>query len=238
VSRKLLVKCSPYFAAAFGDGNPKTNDGSMEIRDTTIEIFEYFLDWLVHWGPSEEDSASSETTGIECENSRPARLYPENKKCIVNRKDGPFAPDGYHHADRAHFVCVRLHIFASDYDIPQLRIDAMDRLLWTINTRIGNCCDVGDVLYTFRKTPPGSDLRRFLVVCYAWDNMEDLMDLPQEFLAEKLISNMGREEVGDWVEGHMWETIMEHHGHPIDDEEHTAVCPSRIPDLCEDWMAR
>jgi hypothetical protein len=129
-------------------------------------------------------------------------------------------------------VAVDVYIFAQTFDIPRLRQDAMDRLLWCHNEEYVDSLSPGfihasSIQKAYENTRPGSKLREILV--YGWCEMMEARDLqekavaealPREFLADialHYVNNCGKEGCYGNIGGH------EYHEHRSEEKRDCVV---------------
>ncbi|KAF2269241.1 hypothetical protein CC78DRAFT_540278 [Lojkania enalia] len=169
VSKKQITACSPYFAAAFEGTSQGANDKETKLYDVATATFEQFLLWL-DW------HSNSENSRVECDPYGP--LYLESLSY--------------------HGICelaINMYLFAHAYDVPQLRVDATDRLTWLFRriTKSTFSLPADIVGRVYGEMPKGSPLRMILIDgFYFWgfnDTMtfKSLMGYPKEFLVDVML---------------------------------------------------
>lgn len=85
----------------------------------------------------------------------------------------------------------KIYAFACNYDMPQLRRDALDRLLTVIVDELQR----DTIAYVYRNTEPGSPLRRVVVgslcvevILHACNAEKSLLDFPKDYLVDVMLS--------------------------------------------------
>jgi hypothetical protein len=89
---------------------------------------------------------------------------------------------------------INIFIFAETYEIPRLRLDAIDRLVWCYNHALHHHTEPEDFLkapifnHAYKHTKSGCVLRKWLVCAFRCfrnhDDRKGLLGLPKKFLVD------------------------------------------------------
>jgi len=178
VSERLLKRYAPNLYAFLTHDEHKKKQmyaSKLQIPDISHETFKDFSKWLAHQLYWDEDAELAE--GEKDDNY-----------------DDEYADMGplYYDSDPFTIRAPNLYFFACQYDMPQLRKDALDRFLGGVKW---DEVLVDAAAFVYPHTQPGSPLRRILVDHFCNERRaenegrEYLDKYPKEFLVDALVRN-------------------------------------------------
>jgi hypothetical protein len=126
-----------------------------------------------------------------------------------------------------------MYIFARVYDIPRLRCDAMDRLVWCNNTahyngQYGTFVSASSITRAYEHIDPGSPLRELLISGFFWffsSDGEKMVDLPRPYLIDIAVSFKSGKLTGDRDDGYR---LPGCYWHEHETEEERTGCKIRV----------
>ncbi|KAJ4378442.1 hypothetical protein N0V86_006145 [Didymella sp. IMI 355093] len=135
VHEQLLTFYSPFFRAALKGGFAEATRGEVRLKDVNEETFELFVHWLYH------------------------QRFP-------NKTDDPEFLKLWYHLDSTTVdagALVDLHVFAEEYDVPNLKRQSIDSLFEQLNDEDQGLPSTKAIRYAFDSLDHDSSLCRLLV---------------------------------------------------------------------------
>jgi hypothetical protein len=217
-SLDLLKQYAPVFFAAADSksGGQSQFGGVCEFDDVDVDTFAHFDTWLHH--QPYFDRAPFNVQQMVDEDKDFDKQYFEQ---------GPI-DSSYNNAT---LLAAKTYLFASEYEISQLRKDAIDRLCVNINNAEVDFPSVAEYVYTH--TPEEHILRNIVVDGYcvehydAHENTDSLQAFPSEFINDVMMRNA---ELFGSVKGPLFEMNI-HHYHECEESivgGQKKACNSRV----------
>lgn len=152
VHEELLTYHSSFFRAALNGCFKEAESKTVILEDTDPQIFEFFVHWLYHQRLPTEDDAP----GLH-------NAWTQENDCGGSKTGN----------------LIRIYIFCDTYDIPTLKIRAMNELFMHMELQGVGLPNSEQVQIAFDRLPHHSPLCRYLIdvhCCYAdhrvWDDIE------------------------------------------------------------------
>lgn len=158
VHREHLTKVSSYFKNAFTKGFLEANTKTITLASVDLTTFDRFLEWL----------RSDHIVSISGE------VYQHYRDAYISSPNGDF-DDYILKEDDFYGQLIRMYQFADEYDIPQLRRDAVDAFVGLLEMQTNYDLEIEHVEMIYNLLPKGSPLARACV-----DALVIEKDLPYE----------------------------------------------------------
>jgi hypothetical protein len=206
VHEQLLTFYSPFFRAALKGGFAEATKGQVRLEEVSEKTFELFVHWLYH-------------------------------QCFPNETDDPEFLKLWYRVDSTIVSAaglVDLHVFAEEYDVPNLKRQSIDSLFEKVNDEDQDLPSTKAIRYAFDSLDHDSSLCRLLVDAYCercshrgWETIcEDEDFEPHPVFLKNALKRYSQYTSADLRGPGKTMVLCDYHDHK-DDEERDA-CVSKV----------